>query len=198
MRAVRVAGIVVSVAVLLAACGGSSGAVGHQPGAATTRTTVNSHDASTCRLVGRADATRLFHAAAVTWSVEQPPVMAGMSYCLWQAHSTHGAVPGATDYNLVVGEIKDSALDGYDNASRVPGFNQFITVGVKPTALAGVGDKALYEQTNDTTIGVEYIKNGKLVLLYYGVGPYTAANLHKAFTQREPLVKLSQLAASRT
>jgi hypothetical protein len=194
----RLTGISIAIcALIMASCGGrttptESSAFGAR------RTTVNSHDAGTCRLVGQADAARLFHAPAAPWSVEQPPVMPGMSYCLWQAHSTHGAVPGATDYNLVVGVIKDSALDGYADASRIPGFRQFITVGVTPSPLAGVGDKAIFEHTNDTTIGVEYIKHGNLVLLYYGVGPYTAANLHKAFTQRDPLVRLSQLAASRT
>jgi hypothetical protein len=121
-----------------------------------------------------------------------------MTYCLWQADSPHGAVPGAGEYSLIVGVIKDSALDGYNNASRIPGFDHFITEGVTPTPLPGVGDKAMFEHLNDTSIAVEYIKNGNLVLLYYGVGPYTAANRHKAFTQRDSLVKLAQLAASRT
>jgi hypothetical protein len=152
----------------------------------TTPTTVNSHDQAVCRLVGQVDATHLFHTTASPWSVSQPPIIGGMSYCLWQGHSTQGAVQGATDYNLIVGVIEYRAV------------GHFIAVGITPTPLGGVGDKAIFEHLNDTTIAVEYIKHGKLVLLYYGVGPYSAANLHKVFTQRDPLVVLAQVAASRT
>jgi hypothetical protein len=145
-------------------------------------------DDDPCRLVSQRDATVLFGAPATQVKDFNGTMTSGhdMTYCDWTAHSKNGHVQGSIDYELIVGVMKYSLIGHYIE-------QPFAT----SRPLLGIADKAVYAKLSDTATTVQFVKNGRLVVLNDGVGPYVAQNLNKGLDQADRLISTARVVAAR-